>query len=145
VMKTKKTVSGRGFRPGLACAALLAVATVFAGAFSAPALCAQDKDRQAGTVYHPGKDVTNPLLTYAPDPEFPKSSKAAPGSDTICVVGVIVDSKGLPQDVHVVQSAGKDFDASAMRAVRQYRFTPGNHEGRPVAVAISIRVNFRKY
>jgi TonB family protein len=51
----------------------------------------------------------------------------------------------MPQDVQVVRSAGKDFDASAVKAVKQYRFTPGVRFGSPVAVAINIEVNFRKY
>jgi TonB family protein len=58
---------------------------------------------------------------------------------------VIVDREGRPHDVHVVRSGGKDFDANAMKAVQEYRFEPGVRFGSPVAVAIHIEVNFRKY
>jgi TonB family protein len=51
----------------------------------------------------------------------------------------------MPGDVHVIRSLGQDFDESAMDAVRQYRFTPAMRAGKPVAVAVSLEVSFRKY
>jgi TonB family protein len=148
MMKTKKPVLSRTTRRGLlACMTMLLAAAVVMGAFFARQVSAQagDKDGQWGTIYHPGDEVTNPKLTYAPDPEYPHSSHAPSGTNTVCVVAVTVDAKGSPQNVHIVRSAGKDFDANAIRAVKQYRFTPGEHSGRPVAVAIKIEVNFKKY
>jgi outer membrane biosynthesis protein TonB len=40
---------------------------------------------------------------------------------------------------------GRDFDNSAMDAIRQYRFTPAMRKGSPVAVSISIETNMRLY
>jgi outer membrane biosynthesis protein TonB len=37
------------------------------------------------------------------------------------------------------------LDEKALEAVRQYRFKPGVLDGKPVAVAITIEVNFRIY
>jgi TonB family protein len=126
------------------CAALLLGLAVASSAFAKGV--AADHDGPYGTVYHPGDDVSNPVLVVAPDAVYPKSARLSPGQPgAVCVVGAIVDREGLPQDVHVVRSAGKDFDASAMKAVRQYRFKPGVRFGSPVAVAINIEVNFRKY
>jgi TonB family protein len=145
MMKTKRAVLSRPARGGLImCAALLLGLAVASSAFAKGV--AADHDGPYGTVYHPGDDVSNPVLVVAPDAVYPKSARLSPGQPgAVCVVGAIVDREGLPQDVHVVRSAGKDFDASAMKAVRQYRFKPGVRFGSPVAVAINIEVNFRKY
>ena len=89
--------------------------------------------------------VVGVLERLLPDPEFPKSAQLPAGTNVVCVVGLVVDRDGMPEDVHMVRSAGKMFDANAMRAVRQYRFHPGLRHGDPIAVAIKIEVNFRKY
>ena len=144
-MRVKRPALSRAARGALfACAALLLAAAVASSAFAGGV--AADHDGPYGTVYQPGGDVSNPRLVVAPDPIYPPSARGNPGvSHVICVVGVIVDREGMPQDVHVVRSAGKDFDASAMKAVWQYRFKPGERNGTPVAVAIHIEVNFRKH
>jgi TonB family protein len=144
-MKTKRPVLSRAARGGLlVCAALLLAMAAASGAFAKGV--AADHDGPYGTVYHVGDDVTGPKLVYAPDPEYPKWAREAKGySDVVSVVGVIVDREGRPHDVHVVRSGGKDFDANAMKAVQEYRFEPGVRFGSPVAVAIKIEVNFRKY
>jgi TonB family protein len=147
VMKTKRPVSGSLVRAGLCgSVTLLLLAAMFMGtAFAKRVDAPVDHDGQWGTVYHPGGDVTAPVLKFAPDPEFPKSAQVPAGANMVCVIGLIVDRDGMPQDVHVVRSAGKDFDASAMRAVQQYKFKPALRFGSPVAVAIKVEVNFRKY
>ncbi|SPE20292.1 hypothetical protein SBA5_290146 [Candidatus Sulfotelmatomonas gaucii] len=67
------------------------------------------------------------------------------GFSAVVLVGVIVDSHGMPQNVHITRSYNSDFDAQAIKAIRQYRFKPAMHAGQPVAVAITIEVNFKKY
>jgi TonB family protein len=85
--------------------------------------------------------VTAPTLVYAPDPEFPKSAKQDGG---VCIVGLIVDTQGHPQQVHVVRSLGLDFDREAVRTVQRYKFKPAMRDGKPVAVSVNIEVNFRR-
>jgi TonB family protein len=143
-MKMKKAVPIGPARVGLiACSVLLLAITAASGAFARGV--AADQSGRYGTVYHPGPGVTNPRLVYAPDPEYPKNKKAWARANVICEIGIIVDKDGMPRGLHVVQSGGKDFDAKAMKAVRQYRFAPALYEGKPVAAAIRIEVNFRKY
>lgn len=92
-------------------------------------------------VYQPGGDVSNPVLTYAPDPNFPRGET----KQGVVVVGCIVEPNGLPTHVHVDHSLARAYDTSALRAVRQYQFKPAMLHGTPVAVAIEIEVNFRRY
>lgn len=58
---------------------------------------------------------------------------------------MIVDEAGMPRDVHVVRSFRSDFDANAIKAVKQYRFDPAKRQGKPVAVRVNVEVNFKWY
>jgi bla regulator protein blaR1 len=98
-------------------------------------------------VYKVGDGVTPPVLTHAVDAEFPDARRKAgkKGLEGVSVVGLVVDSKGAPRDIHIARSLAPDFDKAAMDAVRQYKFEPGMRNGKAVAVAINIEVNFRRY
>jgi TonB family protein len=97
-----------------------------------------------GGVYHVGGGVSNPTLIYAPDPEFSDEARRAKYQG-VCVVGLIVDTQGSPQRVHIVRPLGMGLDEKAMEAVRQYKFKPAQLKGKAVAVEVNIEVNFRIY
>ncbi|MGB6870708.1 MAG: energy transducer TonB, partial [Acidobacteriaceae bacterium] len=97
-----------------------------------------------GGIYHVGGGVSNPILVYAPDPEFSDEARRAKYQG-VCVVGLIVDASGNPQRVHIVRPLGMGLDEKAMEAVRQYKFKPAIYKGKPVAVEVNIEVNFRIY
>jgi TonB family protein len=42
-----------------------------------------------------------------------------------------------------VRSIDKDFDNSAMRTVRHWKFEPAKSEGEPVELEISLEIEFR--
>ena len=97
-----------------------------------------------GGIYHVGGGVSNPTLIYAPDPEFSDEARRAKYQG-VCVVGLIVDTLGNPQRVHIVRALGMGLDEKAMEAVRQYKFKPAQLKGKNVAVEVNIEVNFRIY
>jgi TonB family protein len=129
-----------------ACALLGGAATAMALSFD---LTPQDSAASSSQekVYKVGDGVTPPVLTHSVDAEFPNAHRKAgkKGLQGVSVVGLTVDSKGRPQDIHINRSLAPDFDKNAMDAVRQYRFEPGKRDGKPVAVSIQIEVNFRRY
>lgn len=152
LIQTKRPVLSLAARCALVLpGALLLLTAAVAGAslttLVAPRPASQSAQTEPwGHVYKVGDGVTAPVLTYAPDPEFPKAEHIAKATfQGVCVVGIIVDGAGKPRDVHIIRSLAPDFDASAMHAVRQYRFKPSTLYGKPVAVAIKIEVNFRKW
>jgi outer membrane biosynthesis protein TonB len=51
----------------------------------------------------------------------------------------------MPQHVHTIRKLGMGLDEKALEAVRQYRFKPGMLNSEPVAVEITIEVNFHIY
>ncbi len=97
-----------------------------------------------GGIYHVGGGVSNPVLIFAPDPEFSDEARRAKYQG-VCVVSLIVDPTGNPQRIHIVRPLGMGLDEKALEAVRQYKFKPALYKGRAVAVEVNIEVNFRIY
>jgi periplasmic protein TonB len=95
-------------------------------------------------VYKVGGDVTAPVLTHSVDAEFSKKAKDAKYQG-VSVVSLVVDAHGMPRHVHMIRKLGMGLDEKAIEAVRQYKFEPGKRNGKPVAVAITIEVNFHIY
>ena len=66
--------------------------------------------------------------------------------DGDCLVSLIVDTNGMPQNIHMVKILAPSLDLKAMNAIKQYRFKPAMKDGKtPVAVPITIEVDFRLY
>jgi TonB family protein len=56
---------------------------------------------------------------------------------------IVVDATGQVVDARVVKRAGHGFDESALAAIRRYRFSAAQREGRNVRVRMPWTVNFR--
>lgn len=97
-----------------------------------------------GGVMSVGGGVSAPQLIHSVDPEFTNAARAA-NLQGIVSIQLIVDSRGNPQDIHVVRHLGMGLDQKAIEAVRQYKFSPAMYQGRPVAVQMVINVNFHLY
>lgn len=98
-----------------------------------------------GGIYTPGiGGVSNPVPIFTPEAEFSDEARRAKFQG-VCVISVIVDSHGLPQDPRVVQPLGMGLDDKALDAVRRYRFKPATKNGEPVAVRITVEVDFHLY
>ena len=96
-------------------------------------------------VYVPGRGgVTAPVLIVAPEAEFSDEARRQKYQG-ICLVSLIVDAHGFPQNVHLVQHLGMGLDEKAMEAIRQYRFKPAMKDGKPVASEITVEVDFRLF
>ena len=93
-------------------------------------------------VFRVGGAVSAPRVSYSPDPEYSDEARRAQYQGT-CVLSLIVGPDGLPQDIRVARSLGMGLDEKAIEAVKQWRFQPALKDGKPVAVAINIEVQFR--
>ena len=60
-----------------------------------------------------------------------------------CLILLVVDAHGMPQNLHVVKSLEPSLDQNAMYAISQYRFKPAMFNGTPVPVMIKIEVDFQ--
>ncbi len=90
-------------------------------------------------VYDLGNGIAPPRVTHQVAPEHPVKGFRVSGT---VLIGLIVTSKGEPDNVHVVRSLEKDVDQSAVDAVKQWRFDPATKDGKPVAVKISVEIRF---
>lgn len=93
-------------------------------------------------IYRVGKSVKAPRLIHSVDPRFSEEARKQRLSGAV-QVGLYVDEKGIPRDVHVVRGVGHGLDEQAVLAVRQYRFAPATKDGVPVAVQLFVTVSFQ--
>lgn len=61
-------------------------------------------------------------------------------SESTVVVGLNVDSKGNPQNVHVVRSSSPGLNDRVVAAIRQTHFTPAKLNNQPVARDLNLVV-----
>jgi TonB family protein len=98
------------------------------------------------TVYTPGHDgVSYPRIRYSVGPDVRPSTPLPPGNGNgSCVLDLIVDANGVPQQVKVLRSLSPDLDPLAVKAASQWRFFPAELHGKPVAVRIQLQIQFHK-
>jgi protein TonB len=89
-----------------------------------------------------GGGVSSPVVIYQVEPEFSEEARKAKFMGVV-LVNLIVDSHGLPQNVHVLRGVGMGLDQKAVDAVRQYRFKPAMEGGKPVPVELNVQVDFQ--
>jgi TonB family protein len=97
-----------------------------------------------GVVYSPGRGVAPPVPIYAPEAEFSDEARRSKYQG-VCLISIIVDTQGNPQNPRVVQRLGMGLDEKAIEAIRRYKFKPGTKDGKPVPVLITIEVDFRMF
>jgi TonB family protein len=97
-----------------------------------------------GGVYRIGGGVSAPVPIFTPEAEFSDEARRAKYQG-VCLISLIVDAQGNPQNPRVVRPLGMGLDEKALEAVRKYKFKPAMRQGKPVAVMMSIEVNFRLY
>jgi periplasmic protein TonB len=98
-----------------------------------------------GGVYQIGGGVSAPVALNSVEAEFSDEARRAKYQG-VCLISMIVDANGMPQNPRVVRPLGMGLDEKALEAVRKYRFKPAMKDGKtPVPVMITVEVNFRLY
>jgi len=87
-------------------------------------------------------DATQPVLVYKVEPEYTEEARKAKLQGEV-VLRIEVDSRGVAQNISVVQSLGLGLDERAMAAVARWKFRPGYSGGKPVVTAAMVHVTFR--
>ena len=102
-----------------------------------------DENGRGGTVTAGvGGSITGPVPIYNPDPEFSEQARKAKLQGQV-VLEVVVDTDGKAHRIHIRSGLGLGLDEKAIEAVESWRFRPGHRNGRPIAVAATIYINFR--
>ena len=90
------------------------------------------------------KGLVAPTLLHKVEPAYTKEAKDAKIEGTV-VLNVEVHPDGRAHNMHVERSLDPGLDQNALEAVKQWEFRPGTKDGKPVAVAASVEINFRLY
>ena len=93
-------------------------------------------------MFRAGGGVTAPSLLHKIEPEYSEEARKAKYQGTVLLY-VVVDVNGKATNIKVARSLGLGLDEKAVEAVKQWKFTPGYKDGKPVTVAATIEVNFR--
>ena len=106
--------------------------------FTATATIAQQ--RQA---YQPGNGVSTPKLIKEVKPEYTPEARAAKIQGTVLLSAVVLED-GTVDDVAVIRSLDTKYglDAQAVKAAKQWIFSPGMKDGKPVPVKVTIELAF---
>jgi protein TonB len=88
-----------------------------------------------------GGDVKAPLLLLKIEPGYPEAARKA-RMEGVVILEAIITADGSVQDVKVLKSVNPLLDASAVRAVQQWRYRPATLNGRAVRVYLTVTVTF---
>jgi TonB family protein len=88
------------------------------------------------------KDVdTKPRQIKAKEPKFSAQARRDKVQG-IAVLLIVVTREGGTTDIRVRYGIGHGLDEEAVKAVRKWKFAPATKDGKPVAVQVSVEVDF---
>src|SRR5215472_16951764 len=92
-------------------------------------------------IYSVGDGVSSPRVIYKPEPDYSDEARKI-RLQGVVVVSAVVAPDGRPTRLRIARSLGMGLDEKALEAVNRWRFEPARKAGQPVAVQISIEVDF---
>ncbi|HEX3703988.1 MAG TPA: energy transducer TonB [Vicinamibacterales bacterium] len=98
---------------------------------------------QEPRVYEVGNGVSRPKVETTVKADYTGEAKAAGIQGTV-LLSTVVRPDGTVGEVKVTKSldAERGLDQQAVRAMKQWTFTPGTKDGTPVAVRVSVEMTF---
>jgi protein TonB len=98
---------------------------------------------QDSQAYHTGNGVSSPRLIKEVKPAYTPEARAAKIQGTV-LLSTVVREDGTVGDVKISRSLDAKYglDNEAVKAAKQWTFSPGMKDGKPVAVYVSIELAF---
>lgn len=87
------------------------------------------------------KNVTPPSPVYTPEAPYGVEARYLRFSGTV-VLRFTVDKTGHVSHVTIVKPAGLGLDDQAVKTVRTWRFRPGQLNGKPISVPLTVNCSF---
>lgn len=97
-----------------------------------------------GGIFHVGNGVSAPVPIYQPDPDYSEEARKAKYQGTV-VLTVVVGPDGRVHNPRVSRSLGMGLDEKAIEKVLMWKFKPATKDSKPVAVEVSVEVQFNLY
>jgi TonB family protein len=82
-----------------------------------------------------------PRLLSSVPPHYPDAARQS-GQEAVVSVYVVIEPDGTPGDLAVARSAGRDFDASTLSSVRQWRYRPAMCGSTPIPTETIVDVAY---
>jgi protein TonB len=98
-----------------------------------------------GGVYQIGNGVTSPRLIKEVKPNYTGDAMRAKLQGIVEMEAVVLaDGTVDPNRIKITRSLDSTFglDQEAIKAVKQWRFTPGTYKGQPVPVLVNVELTF---
>jgi len=92
-------------------------------------------------VVRPGDRMTAPRLLYKRGPAYTEEATKARLQGGV-VLDFVVGPDGTLSDFRVIQPLGLGLDENAIEAVKDWKFKPGEQDGKPVAMSATAVVNY---
>jgi protein TonB len=89
-----------------------------------------------------GGEVQPPRLLDRVAPHYPDSARKEKVTGQV-IIQAVIEKDGSVARAFVVRPVHPDLDAAALEAVRQWQYEPARQNGKPVAVYMTITVDFR--
>src|SRR5215467_8570660 len=90
---------------------------------------------ESQAIFRVGDCVTAPRPLNRPLPVYSGEALRA-GLQGKCVLSLVVNADGKPENVTVSRSLGMDLDEKSIEAARNWTFEPARKDGMPVAVRV---------
>jgi len=91
------------------------------------------------TVYT--KVEVNPIPLKTPPPEYPADMKRQ-GVAGMVALSILIDESGTVIESSVSKSSRPEFEASALAAVKKWKFKPAQIGGNPVKMKFTVPLRF---
>jgi len=95
-------------------------------------------------VYKVDDVTTKPRQIKSRNPKFSEQARKDKVQGVVLLL-LVVTREGRVVDVRVKDGLGHGLDENAIKAVRKWQFAPATKDGKPVAVQISVEVDFHLY
>jgi len=89
-----------------------------------------------------GGDVKPPVALQSPAPEYTETARRA-RLQGVVILEATVSREGKVVSTRVLKGLPLGLDEAAREAVAQWRFTPATRNGEPVAVILTLTINFK--
>ena len=89
-----------------------------------------------------GSGIRRPEIVRDATPAYPPMARAA-RVEGVVIIEATIGRDGKVQDARILRSANPLLNAAALDAVRQWEYTPTLLNGIPVAIVMTVTVDFR--
>jgi TonB family protein len=101
-------------------------------------------DNGGNEVFHIGGAVKPPVAFHQPDPDYAEEARQASFQGSLAMT-VVIGPDGKVYRPRVSKPLGMGLDEKARDKVLTWKFKPATKDGQPVAVEVSVEVQFNLY